>query len=139
MALRAGLPGVGTINLAPLLAEVGPILDRATTAEQAAAECGTAPVTRSSGKTTGVYFRWAASTRARKAITAYAHNARMQSPWAARLYAGARARGKRKPPRHPHRRPRLDPRHLGLLAHRHPLRPRHPPGSSSASRPEDLT
>jgi hypothetical protein len=30
-------------------------------------------------------------------------------------------------PRHPHRRPRLDPRHLGLLAHRHPLRPRHPP------------
>jgi transposase len=97
LALRAGLPGVGTINLAQLLAEVGPILDRATTAEQAAAECGTAPVTRSSGKTTGVYFRWAASTRARKAITAYAHNARMQSPWAARLYAGARARGKRNP------------------------------------------
>jgi transposase len=94
--LRA-LPGVGTINLAQLLAEVGPILDRATSAEQAASECGTAPVTRSSGKTTGVYFRWAASTRARKAITAFAHNARMQSPWAAKLYADARARGKRNP------------------------------------------
>jgi hypothetical protein len=34
---------------------------------------------------------------ARKAVTAYAHNARMQSPWAARLYADARTRGKRNP------------------------------------------
>jgi transposase len=80
--LRA-LPGVGTINLAQLLAEVGPILDWTASAEQAATECGTAPVTRASGKTTSVYFRWAASTRARKAITAFALNARMQSPWAA--------------------------------------------------------
>ncbi|HEY3034832.1 MAG TPA: IS110 family transposase [Streptosporangiaceae bacterium] len=95
--LLARLPGAGTINLAQLLAEVGPILDRASTAEQAASECGAAPVTRASGKTTGVYFRWAASTRARKAITAFAHNARMQSPWAAKLYAEARARGKRNP------------------------------------------
>jgi transposase len=91
------LPGVGTINLAQLLAEVGPILDRASSAEQAASECGAAPVTRASGKTKGVYFRWATSTRARKAITAFAHNARMQSPWAAKLYADARARGKRNP------------------------------------------
>ena len=55
--LLRGLPGVGTINLAQLLAEVGPILDRVSTAEQAAAECGAAPVTRASGKTSGVYFR----------------------------------------------------------------------------------
>jgi len=94
--LRA-LPGVGTINLAQLLAEVGPILDRVSTAEQAAAECGAAPVTRASGKTSGVYFRWAANSRARTALTAFAHNARMQSPWAGRLYADARARGKRNP------------------------------------------
>ena len=94
--LRA-LPGVGTINLAQLLAEVGPILDRVSTAEQAAAECGAVPVTRASGKTSGVYFRWAANPRARTALTAFAHNARMQSPWAARLYADARARGKRNP------------------------------------------
>jgi transposase len=95
--LLARLPNAGTINLAQLLAEAGPILDPATSAEQAASECATAPVTRASGKTTGVYFRWAASTRARKAITAFAHNARMQSPWAAKLYADARARGKRNP------------------------------------------
>jgi len=95
--LLAALPGVGRINLAQLLAEVGPILDRVDTAEQAAAECGAAPVTKASGKTSGVYFRWAANTRARKAMTSFAHNARMQSPWAARLYAEARARGKRNP------------------------------------------
>ena len=95
--LLAQLPGVGTINLAQLLAELGPILDRVDTAEQAATECGAAPVTKSSGKTTTVHFRRAVNTRARKAITAYAHNARQQSPWAAKLYADARARGKRNP------------------------------------------
>lgn len=47
-------------------AEVGPILDRVDNAEQAATECGAAPVTKSSGEITGVYFRWAANTRARK-------------------------------------------------------------------------
>ena len=95
--LLASLPGVGTINLAQLLAEVGPILDRVPSAEHAAAECGAAPVTKASGKTTTVHFRHAVNTRARKAITAYAHNARQQSPWAAQLYADARARGKRNP------------------------------------------
>ena len=95
--LLSTLPGVGTINLAQLLAEVGPILDRVSTAEQAAAECGAVPVTRASGKTSGVYFRWAANSRARTALTAFAHNARMQSPWAGRLYADARARGKPNP------------------------------------------
>ena len=48
--LLAALPGVGTINLAQLLAEVGPILDRVESAEQAATECGAAPVTKASGK-----------------------------------------------------------------------------------------
>jgi len=93
--LLAALPGVGQINLAQLLAEVGPILVRVESAERAAAECGTTPVTKASGKVRGVCFRWAANTRARTAITAFAHNARMQSPWAAKLYADARARGKR--------------------------------------------
>ncbi|MBW8795073.1 MAG: IS110 family transposase [Streptomyces sp.] len=95
--LLAELPGVGTINLAQLLAEVGPVPDRVESAEQAAAECKAAPVTKASGKSHGVYFQWAATTRARKAITAFAHNSRMQSPWAASLYAKARARGKRNP------------------------------------------
>lgn len=91
------LPGVATVNLAQLLAEIGPILDRVDNAEQAAAECGTTPVTKASGKTCNVHFRWASNTRARKAVTAFAHNSRMQSDWAAELYANARARGKRNP------------------------------------------
>jgi hypothetical protein len=95
--LLALLPGVGTSNLAQLLAEVGPILDRVGSAEHAAAECGAAPVTKACGKTSGVYFRWAANRRARKALTAFAHNSRLASPWAGRLYADARARGKRNP------------------------------------------
>jgi hypothetical protein len=66
----ADLPGVGMINLAQLLAEVGPILDRIDSAERAATKCGAAPLTRASGKTSGVYFRWAANTRARKASPA---------------------------------------------------------------------
>jgi hypothetical protein len=37
-----------------------------------------APVTRASGKTIGIYFRWAVCTRARKAITAFAYKARTQ-------------------------------------------------------------
>jgi transposase len=95
--LLAALPGVGTINLAQLLAEVGPILDRVESAEQAATECGAAPVTKASGKSSGVYFRHAANSRARQALTTFAHNARLQSPWAGELYANARRRGKRNP------------------------------------------
>ena len=34
---------------------------------------GAAPVTRSSGQTRGLYFRWNANTRARKAINSFAH------------------------------------------------------------------
>ena len=93
--LLAALPGVGTSNLAQLLAEVGPILDRVPSAEHAAAECGAAPVTKASGKTSGVSFRWAANRRAPKALTAFAHNSRLASPWAGRLDADAR--GKRNP------------------------------------------
>jgi hypothetical protein len=36
------------------------------------------------------------------------------------------------PPRHPHRRPRLNPRHLGLLAHRHPYDPATHPAARQA-------
>jgi hypothetical protein len=94
--LRA-LPRVGTINLAQVIAELGPILDRAATVEQACAEAGAAPVTRSSGKGRAVTFRWAANTQARDALGIFADNSRHASPWAARLYASARARGKRHP------------------------------------------
>ena len=95
--LLARLPRVGHISHAQLLAELGPILDRASSAEHAAAEAGATPVTRASGKTSSVHFRLAANHRARQALHVFADNARHSSPWAAKLSADARARGKRHP------------------------------------------
>ena len=96
--LLAPLPRIGHINLAQVLAEVGPILDHADSVGQACAEVGAAPVTRASGKGSAVCFRWAADTRARQALSLFADNSRHASLWAAQLYRQARQRGKR----HPH-------------------------------------
>lgn len=97
-AILQRMPRIGEINLAQVVAEVGPILDRAVDADHACAEAGAAPVTKESGKGRSVHFRWAANTRARDALQIFADNSRHASPWAAELYANARARGKR----HPH-------------------------------------
>src|SRR6266545_272045 len=64
----------GQISLGQLLAEVGPILDRTTSAEHAAGEVGATPVTRASGKTSSVHFRLAANRRARQALHIFADN-----------------------------------------------------------------
>jgi transposase len=92
------LPRVGTISLAQIVAELGPLLDRTDNADQAAALCGAAPVTRRSGRQHAVCFRHASNTKARKALTIWADNSRHASPWAERIYRDARARGCR----HPH-------------------------------------
>src|SRR4029450_2711354 len=55
--LLARLPRVGQLSHAQLLAELGPILDRASSAEHAAAQAGAAPVTPASGETSSVPFR----------------------------------------------------------------------------------
>jgi transposase len=91
--LLSSLPRVGTIHLGQLVAEVGPLLDRTETADQAAALCGAVPVTKRSGQQRAVTFRYATNTKARKALTLYADNSRHASPWAERIYRDARARG----------------------------------------------
>lgn len=96
--LLAPLPRIGEVNLAQLIGEVGPILARALDIDHACAEVGASPVTKQSGKGRAVNFRWAVNTRARKALFTFADNSRHASPWAAKLYNDARARGKR----HPH-------------------------------------
>lgn len=96
--LLAPMPRIGEINLAQIVGEIGPILNRCPTVELACAEVGAVPVTKESGQHRGVHFRWATNTRARKALVTFADNSRHSSPWAAQLYANARARGKR----HPH-------------------------------------
>lgn len=96
--LLAGLPRIGTINLGQVVAEIGPMLERATSSDQLAAETGTAPVTKESGKRRTVHFRYAVNRRARQALMTFADNSRHSSDWAATIYNNARARGKR----HPH-------------------------------------
>lgn len=87
------LPRVGTINLGQLGAEVGPLLDRTASADEAAALCGAVPVTKRSGQQRAVTFRYATNTKTHKMLTLYADNSRRASPWAERIYRDARARG----------------------------------------------
>jgi transposase len=91
--LVMSLPRVGRINAAQILAELGDVRERFQTEEQLAAEAGICPVTYESGKSRGVGFRWACNHRLRRAITTWADNSRHASPWAADIYARARARG----------------------------------------------
>ena len=95
--LFRALPRVGTVNLAQIIGEIGPMLERGLTAEHLAAEVGMAPVTRASGKVHTVGFRHTANRPARKALTHFADNSRHDDPWAAGLYRRARNRGKRHP------------------------------------------
>ncbi|MHB8499764.1 MAG: transposase [Candidatus Acidiferrales bacterium] len=98
-AVLAGLPRIGDcVNLAQVLSEVGPILDASLDGEHAATQCGASPVTKASGQSRGVHFRWAANNRARKALQIFGDNSRRASPWAAELYAKHIALKKR----HPH-------------------------------------
>jgi transposase len=96
--LIAGLPRIGTINLGQVVGEIGPMLERATTCAQLAAETGAAPVTKESGKHRTVHFRHAVNRRARQALMTFADNSRHGNDWAATIYNQARSRGKR----HPH-------------------------------------
>lgn len=97
-ALLAPMPRIGHINLAQIVAEIGPILERAPDVQHACAEVGASPVTKESGKGRAVSFRWAVNTKARQALATFADNSRHSSAWAAQLYTNARQRGKR----HPH-------------------------------------
>lgn len=96
--LFATMPRIGTINLAKIIGEIGPILERAQSCEQLIAEAGVVPVTRASGKSRAVTFRYATNRRARLALTQFADNSRHGSDWATKIYNDARTRKKR----HPH-------------------------------------
>jgi transposase len=98
-AVIQSLPRSGTISAAQLLAEIGPILDRAPNAERAAAEAGASPATSTTGKRRhGAHFRYATNPKPRQALTLWADNSRHGSTWAMHVYREARLRGCR----HPH-------------------------------------
>ncbi len=87
------LPRSGRINAAQVLAEWGDARQAYDGPDAVAALAGQTPVTKQSGKHRAVHFRWACNKRFRKAITTFADNSRHASPWAATVYADARARG----------------------------------------------
>jgi transposase len=92
------LPRSGRVRAARLLAEIGDCRARFPTPESLACLAGVAPSTRQSGKIRAVGFRWACDKQLRDAVTDFAGDSRRASPWAARLYDDAIARGKD----HPH-------------------------------------
>ena len=96
--LLRSLPRVANVSLAALIAEIGPLLERCENPEQVAAMCGAAPVTKASGTSRTVSFRYTANRPARVAITSFADNSRHSSVWAGDCYRRARSRGAR----HPH-------------------------------------
>jgi len=87
------LPRSGRISAAQVLAEWGDAREAYDSPDAVAALAGQTPVTDKSGKHHAVHFRWACNKRFRKAITTMADNSRHASPWAAKVYADARARG----------------------------------------------
>jgi transposase len=97
-AIFTSLPRSGQVNAAQVLAEWGDCRQAYDGPDSVAALAGVTPVTRQSGKHRDVHFRWACNKRFRKAITTFADNSRHASPWAAKIYSGARAAGKD----HPH-------------------------------------
>jgi transposase len=75
-------PGVGTILSAMLLAEIGEDRARYPSADVLLAEAGLAPVTRSSGRTVRVRFRYAANASMREAFMWWAYNSIKSRPGA---------------------------------------------------------
>lgn len=89
-AIFASIPGVGPILTATLLAEIGEDRARFPSAEVLLAEAGLAPVTRTSGRSRTVRFRYAANSRLREATMRWAFNSMKESPWAAAAFRQAR-------------------------------------------------
>ncbi|HYO18547.1 MAG TPA: transposase [Dermatophilaceae bacterium] len=104
----------GCVRAARLLAEIGDARGRFPTASSLACLARVAPSTRQSGKVKAVTFRWGANMELRDASCDFAGDSRRADPWAADLYANARAD--------------LD----GATGRRRGLRPRISPGPTQA-------
>lgn len=92
-AIFTSFPGMGPTTAAIMLAEMGEDRSRFPTASVLLAETGTAPVTRSSGRTRTVRFRYAANKRMRYAINWWTFVAAREDDWTHTAYQQARARG----------------------------------------------
>jgi transposase len=86
-------PGIGPVTAGVLISEMGEARDRFPTASTLLAETGLAPVTKASGRTRQVRFRYAANRRMRHAIDWWMFVATREDPWSADIYQQARAAG----------------------------------------------
>jgi transposase len=89
-------PGIGPVVAATLISEMGEDRDRFPTLDMLLAETGLAPVTKASGRTRQVRFRYAANRRMRHAIDWWAFVAAREDPWSTTIYNASRARGQGK-------------------------------------------
>src|SRR5664279_4665992 len=92
-AVLAMVAVLTAINTARKALDVSVVAHLGEHQDAIAALAGVSPVTKASGKYRAVHFRWACNKRLRKAITCFADNSRHASPWAAKVYADAIARG----------------------------------------------
>jgi transposase len=89
-------PGIGPVVAGVLISEMGEDRRRFPGPGVLLAEAGLAPVTRASGRTRQVRFRYAANHRLRHAIDWWAFTATREDDWSREIYDGARARGQGK-------------------------------------------
>jgi transposase len=89
----ASLPGAGPVTVATLVAEIGEDRARFPTPGSLLAEAGLAPVTRQSGSSRRVGFRYAANHHLRATWQQWMLTAIRISPWTRATYEAARARG----------------------------------------------
>lgn len=93
-AIFTSFPGIGPVTAATLLAGMGEDRTRFPSPPSLLAETGLAPVTRASGRTRQVRFRYAANKRMRHAIDWWIFVAVRDDPhWSGKLYETARAAG----------------------------------------------
>jgi transposase len=92
-AIFRSFPGIGPIVTATLISEMGEDRNRFTTASALLAETGLAPVTKASGRTRQVRFRYAANRHMRHAIDWWMLVATREDPWSKAVYDDHRRRG----------------------------------------------
>ena len=133
------LPGVGVINLAQLLAEIGPVLDRVDPLNKQPWNAGLHRSPRPRAKPLASTFDLQPTKEPARQSPPSHTTRECRSRWAATLYADARARGKPENPRRSASSPELDPHHLGMLAFRRPVRPNRPPSPATDRGMNNLT
>jgi transposase len=82
-----------TVTAARLIGEIGDVRERYPSADSLAADAGMVPVSKSSGRSRVVSFRWACDKRLRAAVACLADATRHHHRWAGSVYRRARARG----------------------------------------------